>query len=335
MTNIPILALDIGGTKIAGAVLLTQKEAENTTDQQSALAYPHLACEASTPTQAHEGGNAVLARVITFAQDLAARYAADETATPLAGIAVASAGVIDEGSGNVTSATDIMPGWGGQPLGASLAASFSVPAAVLNDVHAHALGEAHFGAGRSAHSIAAFGVGTGIGGALVLDGEVLHGKHNVAGHLGHLPHPLAEKLLCSCGRYGHIESVASGSGIARLYNQRREAIGAAAPSSISGGRELQDRADAGEELAIATFVDSARALGNVMAGIANAYDPEVFVLSGSMTKSGSRWWASVREGYRDQAMDAVANTPIVAGELGGHAPLYGAAYHFLAREHLL
>lgn len=333
MKNVPILALDIGGTKIAGAVLVARREGA-----ASEPAYPQVACEASTPTNAAEGGSAVLARVVRFAQDLAARYAGEDHASPLAGIAVASAGVIDEANGNVISATDIMPGWGGQPLGASLSASFGVPAAVLNDVHAHALGEAHFGAGRDAHSMAAFGVGTGIGGALVLDGRVLHGKHNVAGHLGHLPHPLADELLCSCGRYGHIESVASGSGIARLYNQRLE--NAATPAEpelapVSGGRQLQERAEAGEALALATFADSARALGNVMAGIANAYDPEVFVLSGSMTKSGSLWWDHVREGYREQAMNPVAYTPIVQGELGGRAPLFGAAYHFLAREQLL
>ena len=317
MTGVPgtaILALDIGGTKIAaGVVLLGTDSAE--------VLLPH-----SVPTNAVRGGAAVCNTVVDLALRVAREYRALPSASELAGIAVASAGVVDEETGSIISATELSPGWAGTALGAALEDALSLPSQILNDVHAHALGEVKMGAGAGVDSALVIAVGTGMGGAIVSGGEVLRGVHWVSGNLGHIHHSLARDFTCSCGRVGHIEAVASGSGITALYNARADE---ARLPHVDGGRALQELADGGNVLAQQTFVDSGRALGEVLGSLANATDPEVIILSGSMTRSGDAWWGAVHDGYRASAINPVLGTPIVHGTLAGDAPLLGAVANFL------
>lgn len=315
----PILALDIGGTKIACAIVIP---GEN----------PHIVLEKSVETQAMRGGERVLENVVALVDSVASEYAGMPHARPMGGIAVASAGVIDEDKGEIASATDLMPGWAGQQVGTELEKRFGLPVSVINDVHAHALGEATWGAGRHAHSLVVIAVGTGIGGAYVLNGKVVHGEHNVAGHFGHVPHPLADGVRCSCGRTGHIESVASGVGVTYLYNARLRAerasiVGMDRLTFATNGKDVQRLMQEGDRIAREAMEDSAKALGNILGAICNALDPTCVVISGSMTRAGERWWEKIREGYAESAMDPVAQTTVVEGALGGHAPLLGAVAH--------
>ena len=122
------LVLDIGGTKIAAGVCTPGQ--------------PSVRHRATRPTRPHRGGAAVVETALELAREVARKAGG-----PLAGVAAASAGVIDRATGTVASATDLMPGWAGTALGPALAEALGVPAFVLNDVHAHALGEMRFGAG--------------------------------------------------------------------------------------------------------------------------------------------------------------------------------------------
>ena len=345
-----LLGLDIGGTKIAGAVVTFAATAPGGDA-------PRISLEASIPTEARRGGARVLADIADFAERQIA--AASAAGMPVSGIAIASAGVVDVETGCITSATDTMPGWGGQPLGPHLAERCGLPVRVLNDVHGHALGEATYGAGAGARTALVIAVGTGLGGAAVIDGRILFGAHGVAGHFGHIHHPYAAGLVCSCGRDGHVESVASGSGAARLYAKRqaeahvegasyaaaaaasltgiadvpesayRKAPGAQRPVVVRGGRELKALVDAGDMFAREVFTDGAFALGQTLGGLANSFDPDVIILSGSLIHVGEFWMEALREGYRRDAMVGTAATPIVEGSLGSQAPLIGAAVHFL------
>ena len=197
-----LLALDIGGTKIGWGIV----EAEDSFTVTE---------RGSIPTLAAKGGADVAARICTLASELI------ESHPPIAGIAVASAGVVDPATGTIVSATDIMPGWAGTKLGDLLSAHTQLPVRVLNDVHAHGLGEATLGAGRPYRSVLSIAVGTGIGGAFVEDGRVAFGSRGIAGHVGHVHHHFAPDMVCSCGRLGHIESFCSGSGITTWYNSLR------------------------------------------------------------------------------------------------------------------
>ncbi len=306
-----VLALDIGGTKVAWGLVRVRARRLSASQR------------GSVPTSAWEGGPEVARRVT----ELARRLVADNPG--IDGIGVASAGVVDPASGAIVSATGTMPGWAGTPLGAALAEATGRPVAVLNDVHAHGLGEAVLGAGRGFGTVLSFAVGTGLGGALVHHGSVFQGDHHIAGHFGHVHHHFAPDMECSCGRSGHIEAFCSGSGIVRWYNSLR---GGAEPQARDG-RGLQELADGGNALAATCFERSGYALGEAIASLSNCVDPGAVVLSGSMTKSGPRWWKALRLGYAAGAMTPLAGVPLLPGALGGDAPLLGAALELLSREH--
>lgn len=351
-----ILGVDIGGTKIASAVV-TFLAGQISCDDFTAGEKPRLSQAKSIATEASRGGRAVLESVADLVEDQI--RLARKGGKILRGIAIASAGVVDAVNGKIVSATGTMPGWGGQPLGKYLAERFGLPVRVLNDVHGHAMGEVTYGAGNGAKTALVFAVGTGLGGAAVINGKILFGAHSVAGHFGHINHPYAAGLVCSCRREGHIESVASGSGAARLYAKRQAEAGvpgssfarqAAAsltgiadlhesayrtspgeqrPVVVRGGRQLKELADAGDEFAKNVFVDGAFALGQVIGGLANSFDPDVIILSGSLIKVGDYWLAALKDGYRSQAMAGTTKTPIVEGNLGDKAAIIGAGVHFM------
>ena len=176
------------------------------------------------------------------------------------------------------------------------------------------------------------GIGTGIGGAYVENGRVMQGFHGAAGHMGHIECSAAAGIPCACGRSGHLESVASGTSIGRMYDER---FGRVDPSRPSVGRDVNDLCRAGDAKATEVIHDAGFALGASLGSLANILDPEVIVLSGGVIHQGPDWrsqtWKdSVHEGYASQALDPLQDTPILIGSLEGDAPLIGAAEHLLA-----
>src|SRR5690625_4183681 len=154
----PVLAADLGGTKISAGLV-------------DGAGRVHA--RRTVPTGAMAGPVAVVAtlvEVLTVVREDAAAQALAPAA-----VGIGTAGVVDSGTGRIVSATDAIPGWAGTELGTSVAAALDLPTRVLNDVHAHALGEDTFGAGAGASSLLLVAVGTGIGGALVQGGAVLTG----------------------------------------------------------------------------------------------------------------------------------------------------------------
>ncbi|HRW19558.1 MAG TPA: ROK family protein [Dermatophilaceae bacterium] len=306
----PVLALDIGGTKIAAAVV-------------SAGADVGPVCR--VPTPARDGAAAVVAAVVAAGRAALLDGAGGQ---PPALVGIGSAGVIDPVTGTVTHATDALPGWAGTRLAQQVAAGLSAPAYAINDVHAHALGEARYGAGRGQRDVLVVAVGTGVGGALVRDGAVVVGAHAAAGHVGHVAVAAAAGLVCPCGRTGHLEALASGPGIAAAYAR---AVGSTSPGAapLTGGEVAALAAGDGPDSAKAREVleTAGRALGQVVGGLLNVLDPDVVVLTGSVADAGEGWWDAVRAGVAEQAMDLVASTPIVPATAGSEAALLGAAAH--------
>lgn len=303
-----IVALDIGGTKIASALVTLEEGAA-----------PVVEFVGKVPTEAKRGGAHVLQTAIDSARRVieAADGAVD-------GIGVSSAGVINPATGDVTFANELMPGWGGTHLGAELEAAFGVPARVLNDVHAHALGEARWGGGREASSCLVVAVGTGIGGAFVEDGHIMLGAHNEAGHIGHVSCTDAAGVPCPCGATGHLEPIAAGPGIIERYIELGGDAELADGTPIDGA-EIDLRAAAGDKAAIAAEDRSGHAIGEVLGSLVNMLDPDCVILSGSVAQCGPAWHDAMDRGWHEAVMPPVAETPVVSGELGGDAPLIGAA----------
>lgn len=301
-----IAALDVGGTKMAGALAR----------YPAAGAAPEVVALRSVPTEAGRGGDAVLDTLTALVGDMAA-----DADGAIAGIGVGTAGCVDVRTGGIAFANELMPGWTGQPVAAHLGATFGLPVAVLNDVKAHALGEARWGAARGAQTCLVIAAGTGLGGAVVAEGRVLLGAHGFAGELGRTPCPDALGTPRMCGTASELESIAAGSGIEARYV-------AAGGERVAGG-EIARRAADGEELAGRVIREAGAVLGEAIAMWADLLDPEFVVLSGSVCNAGPLWRAALHEGFERQAPPIMHGLPIVDAALGGRAPLVGAAEYLL------
>ena len=204
----------------------------------------------------------------------------------------------------------------------------SLPCRVLNDVHAHALGEARWGGGRGLASVLVVAVGTGIGGAYVEDGAIMLGSHNEAGHIGHVACIAAAGVPCSCGATGHLEPVAAGPGIIAEY-VRLGGDATLPDGTPMHGAEIDRRAAAGDVAAQGAERRAGLALGEVLGSMCNMFDPAAIILSGSVVKCGPHWSEALGQGFLGQAMPPVQDTPLVDGTLGDDAPLIGAVENLL------
>ncbi len=299
------LALDIGGTKIAGAVVALEDGAQ-----------PRIVTRKTVPTEAARGGEAVLATVVALAQELA-----DAAEEELAGIGVSTAGRVDAHDSSIAYANEIMPGWTGQPVGAALEDACGIPAAVLNDVQAHALGEARWGAGRGARTCVVVAAGTGLGGGIIAHGSIVRGHHGFAGEIGSTPNPLGSAALGVDEGIVDLEAVAAGSGIEACYKKLT--------GKALSGAEISQAANNGDEDARRIIQQAGYALGVSLAGWTNMLDPDLIILSGSVAKAGTLWRDEVSRGFAERISPVQARLPIIDAELGGDAPLVGATEFLL------
>ncbi|EPI54163.1 ROK family protein [Gardnerella pickettii JCP7659] len=320
------LAFDIGGTKIAyGLVTLPEplESSGSSVGKESAdCASPTVEDYGSMPTEAAKGGEDIKNRLVARAKQILEDAA--KSGKKISGIGIAAAGVPNSKTGEIVAATDILPGWRGQRIYDAFKRVTDLPVYMIGDVGGHGLGEAIYGAGRGKSIVFSVGIGTGIGGAIIVNGKLFTGAHGVAGHAGHVVSDLGVGFDCSCGAHaGHIEPVASGTGLATLYNSNLPQ----GTEPAKNGYEVCVRANSGQDAhAKETLVRSGKALGQCVAGMANLIDPDVIVLSGSVVEAGDIWWNAMRSGFEDSALTLIKSTPIVKGKLGGAAPLIGAAW---------
>ena len=294
------VGVDLGGEQIAVAVVAP----DGTTGEVI-----------TAPTPALAGGEAVLDAVASLIA------LAMEGADDVAGVGVGTAGVVDATRGSIISATDTFASWVGTDVAAGLRARLGWDDAraveVRNDVDAHALGEAWLGAGRGRSSMLMVAVGTGVGGAVVLDGRLWTGAHHVAGEMGHIPTPGAEGLRCPCGVEGHLEAVAAGPAIERAY--------ADASGDLLVGPEIMALAAAGAEPAARVVAEAAVALGRAIAGVATVLDPECVVIGGGVARAGDEWWGPLRHTCRGEVVPVLKGLAILPAALGPEAAILGAA----------
>ncbi|MGP9680538.1 MULTISPECIES: ROK family protein [unclassified Brachybacterium] len=319
----PILALDLGGTKIRAALVhgAGSSSGSGSSSADEVLPGPQVDRVDTVPTPARDGAEAILAAALELAERVCG-------GARIAGIGISSAGVIDSARGQVTHATDSLSGWAGTDVAGPFAARFGVPVTVLNDVHAHGIGEARFGVGRGRGSLLLVAVGTGIGGCQVVGGAPVLGDHGAAGHIGHLAVPGAEGVPCPCGRVGHLEGLASGPGIVELARRLRsesDTGGEEPASTITDGHGLARAVLEGDAVALEAYRQAGFATGRVIGGLLNVLDVEVVALTGGVSEADGPWADALRQGIAQDAMDVVAATPVLPASAGTHAALLGAA----------
>jgi glucokinase len=301
-----VVGVDLGGTKTAAGVV---------GEDGSVLVQGQI------PTKNRDGGEAILdatAVLVRFLMDRAAGQGATVDA-----VGVGSAGVINAAEGTVVSATDAILDWTGTHITAGLQARLGLPAAVVNDVHAHAMGEAWLGAAAGTATSLMVAFGTGVGGSFVVNGQPLLGHHFAGGHVGHFASPFAlhrgVPLPCSCGHAGHVEAVASGPAVRAAYVREGGSAG------LADTRAVFDAARLGDELALSVISRGARAAGQAVGGLANILDPEVVVISGGLADAGELWWPVMERTLRAELLAPLAGVPVVRASLGNAAAVVGAA----------
>lgn len=301
-----VLALDIGGTKLAVAVV--------TPDGQS---HAFL----SEPTDKHSGPEAVIAHLF----DMGRRsIAAAGLGAPLA-VGISCGGPLDAGAGVLTGPLHL-PGWIDVPIVAMASEAFGAPAVLENDATAAALGEYRYGAARGAQIALYITLSTGVGGGSVIGGHLHRGAAGNGGEFGHLTvHPGGR--LCECGRRGCLEAYASGTSIAVRANEllaQSDLPSSLRELDVVRAEDVSRAAAAADPLAREIWDETTALIGQAVTDLVNVFEPNVVVLGGGVTRAGSQLIDPVRETVLATAMPPAAHAVITLAALGDEVCVIGA-----------
>lgn len=251
------------------------------------------------------------------------------TEDDVAAIGIAVPGPTDPYAGIIIEAPNI-PGWENLPLRKTLETEFGVPVALGNDANLAAVGEWKYGAGRGHHHMLYLTVSTGIGGGVIIDDQLLLGQRGLAGELGHIPVD-PNGPVCGCGRKGHLEAIASGTGIARWVMEQLEK---GAASSMPAGQKISAKqvataAHEGDALALTALNRGAFTLGQAIAGFLSTFNSTAVIIGGGVSQSLDLMYDSLMEGIKQGLMTPhyLEDLVIARAALGDDAGLIGASVY--------
>lgn len=303
------IGIDIGGTKIAGALV----DAEG-----------KIVLEERVPSPAGDP-EAMVDAVVGLIERLSANH-------EVIGAGVAAAGFIDADQSTIIYAPNIS--WRNEPFKAKLEAKLSIPVIIENDANAAGWAEYKYGAGRGFKHMVMLTIGTGVGGAVIADSRMLRGGFGIAGELGHI-RVVPDGLLCGCGQHGCLESYASGSALLRAAKEL------AASGDPEGARLREIEAEAvkltglevyqaileGDPGALRILGDLGSWLGQAIGSLVAVLDPEVVVIGGGVSAAGDLLLNPIREAYLAHlpARGYRPELKITAAEFVNDAGVVGAA----------
>jgi glucokinase len=307
---------DLGGTNIKAGLV-------NVEDG-------HVILSDSIPTLARQGPEAVLERMATLITDLINESAVEKDR--IGGLGISAPGVIDL----ETSTTEFLPNlyseWRGVPVGERMKSYLNLKVNMLNDVRAITFGEWAFGAGRGVDSMACFAIGTGVGGGLVVNNELVLGFGGTAGELGHQTVDL-NGPRCGCGNYGCVEVFASGPAIATMAARGVRQGWSTEIAELSDHdlnqitpKVVARAADMGDEFALEVWNRAGTYLGIGVANILTSVGVKRVVISGGVAKAGDLLLDPIRETVKKRVfLMPVEKVDILAGKLGTDAGIVGMA----------
>jgi glucokinase len=310
MTDKLYASVDLGGTKVACAF---------------ATAEGAVLADETRPTHAHEGPEAVLDRIADLINDLA-----EQTGTRPAALGMGIPGLVDIKNGVTKFLPNLPTQWRDVPVSAHLAPQIGCSVYLLNDVRTATLGELTYGHGQTANTMAFFALGTGIGGGIVVDGQLRLGPLGAAGELGHQT-ILPNGPRCGCGNDGCLETLASGPAITaqgvwlmlsgrapQLYE-----IVAGDPGGVTP-KEMTLAAEAGDTEVREALIRAARYVGIGVANVVTILHPDLVVLGGGVAEIGDLLFDTVREVVRNRVgMFPTDDVRIERSQLGADAGMLG------------
>lgn len=283
-----VIGIDIGGTKILGGVIGSNGD---------------LIKFKETSTDANLGRDHILKKLFGVLDDL--------FDTDIEGIGIGSAGRINFNTGEVIYATDNLPGWTGINLKEIISQKYRTKTIVENDVNAAIVGENWLGSAKSFKDILMITLGTGVGGAIILDGKLIRGSHFSSAEIGHtILYPGGKR--CNCGQNGCVEQYISGTAIYKRYN---EIAGSNLVNSAKDVFKLYMKNDKISKLVVDEFVKS---LSLLIFNIRNFIDPEIIILGGGVTNSKDLWWEYLKSQIKCDLNISIAG-------LNNFSTVYGAA----------
>ncbi|MFD4431117.1 ROK family protein [Nocardia sp. NPDC058497] len=302
------VGIDVGGTNIRASVVDAEGEVLDSV-------------QAPTPHSARALEDAIDRSV----RELARRH-------PIAAVGLAVAGFISDDRSTVLFAPHLP--WQDAPVARRLSARLGLPVILEHDANAAGWAEYHFGAAAGGHTVVLVAIGTGIGAALLIDGQLYRGSHGVAPELGHLQ-VVPEGRACACGKRGCWERYCSGTALADTAIEllatdpvrsvlARDVIHD--PGSLTG-RRVAGAAQDGDPLAVRVMADFARWLGLGLAFVSDIFDPDLVVIAGGVSSSAPLFLDEAREHYAS-AVTGAGHRPLArlrTTQLGEAAGMIGAA----------
>ena len=309
------IGIDIGGTKIAGAVV----------DEFGAIVREERVPTAAARPQDIE--DAVVAMIGRLSQG----------PEEIAGAGVAAAGFIDAAQSTVYYAPNI--NWRNEPFREKLEKRVDVPVIIENDANAAGWAEFRFGAGRLVSDMVILTIGTGVGGAIVSNDRLFRGGFGAGAEIGHM-RVVPGGLPCGCGAHGCIEQYGSGRALQRMANELADAGGIGqtladvrAKTGILSGIDISALITAGDPGALAALRQLGDWLGQACASLGAVLDPQVFVFGGGVAQAGALLLDPIRQAYLENlpARGFHPEPDFTIAELVNDAGVVGAAD--LARVH--
>jgi len=276
------------------------------------------------PTGTEQGTEVILENISTYVRRIVDEYGA--AWDDVAGVGVGIPGFMDFATGVVLLSANF-PSMRNVPVKATLEQKLGKPVKINNDANVAALGEAWSGAGRGLQNVVVYTLGTGVGGGIIVRGQIYEGFSGMAGELGHVQVvPDMEAIQCGCGQYGCVETVSSATGIIRMAKDAVERGDKTTLSDLPSiaAKDVFDAAKAGDEVALRIVKRAAFYLGKAISATAVIVNPERFILGGGVAKAGDILFDSVREVFAKYTPER-AVVDIVPAELGNDAGVVGAA----------
>lgn len=295
-----IFGIDIGGTEIKIGKFYDDK----------------LVLKTSIKTNTSENGKFILNDIFNKIDELLEE-------DHLVGIGVGVPGPVVNGV--VLGAQNI--GWGKVDAASIINERYpGISVKILNDANAAALGEMASGGARKYKSFVFMTIGTGIGGGIVINGQLVEGNNGSTGEIGHIRVGFENTRKCTCGLYDCIETYASATGIVRTANELKVDRKTKLNDVEITAKNIFDVAKLGDEVALEVVEIMVEKLSSAIAAIANTVNPEAIVIGGGVSKAGEFLLSRLEKRFKELAFYSVRNTEFALATLGNDAGIYGTSF---------
>ncbi len=310
------IGVDLGGTNIVCGVV----------DGEG-----RIICKNSCKTGISGGRENVLSNIFMCVDGLAQKTDFEDVSA----IGIGTPGAVDKGV--VIGGAENIPDWKGVALVSRVEEKFNKPTFASNDVTLYTLGEAIYGAGAGAKSIVCLTIGTGIGGGVIIDGELFRGSSDCAAEVGHMTINV-DGRKCNCGGVGCFESYASATAIIKAgreavkVNPESIILTLAGEESVITAEDVFEAAKRKDKSALEVVREAGRYLGAGIGNLINLFNPEVVIIGGGVSRAGEIILEVIDEALKRHSLEAnLRGVRIVLAKLGDTAGIIGAAV-FAGRE---